>query len=39
MLPTKNTGRVKPGDRVVLTVGIATGISGQTNMIKIIKIP
>jgi pyruvate kinase len=34
----KETGLVKAGDRVVLTAGLPIGISGNTNMIKVLTI-
>jgi pyruvate kinase len=35
----KETGIVKPGDRIVLTAGLPIGIPGITNMIRIMTIP
>jgi pyruvate kinase len=34
----KETGRVTPGDRVVLTAGLPIGIPGNTNMTKVVTI-
>ena len=34
----KLAGYVKPGDKVVLTAGIPLGVSGKTNMIRVIEV-
>lgn len=34
----KRTGYVKSGDRVVLTAGVPLGISGNTNMIRVVEV-
>ena len=34
----KESGRVKSGDKVVLTAGIPLGVSGNTNMIRVIEV-
>ena len=34
----KLAGYVKPGDKVILTAGIPLGVSGKTNMIRVIEV-
>ena len=32
-------GFIKSGDRVVLTAGVPLGVSGNTNMIRVVEVP
>lgn len=34
----KAAGHIKPGDKVVLTAGVPLGVSGNTNMLKVIEV-
>ena len=34
----KEAGCVKSGDRIVLTAGVPLGVSGNTNMIRVIEV-
>ncbi|MBQ4536876.1 MAG: pyruvate kinase [Lachnospiraceae bacterium] len=38
VLEAKNAGYVKTGDRVVITAGVPLGITGRTNMIRVVEV-